>query len=158
MRKFSYWLCFSLVTIPITIGFLAWLLSLFGKALPATGLLFMFSSFGSLVPQMFAHLLPRFVLIALGYGLLFLVARRVWLLVARREAVPHSYSGVPKVLGYVGTWSFMLAIAVLLLSIALRAGSGVPAGMLLIPAMFCVPWAFFLTEVLSFRHAKGREA
>jgi hypothetical protein len=157
MRKFSYWLCFLLVAIPSAIWLVTWLLPIFGIALPAMGLLYMFSSFASLVPQMFAHLFPRFVVIGLGYLLLFSVLRRVWLVVARRQGVPHSYVGAPKVLGYVGALSFMLAITVLLLSIALRAGSGVPGGMLLIPAVFCVPWAFFLTEVLSFRSAKESE-
>jgi hypothetical protein len=40
---------------------------------------------------------------------------------------------------------------VLILSFALRAGSGVPGALLMIPAILCVPWAFFLTEVFSFR-------
>jgi hypothetical protein len=158
MRKFSYWLCVSLVAIPSGIWQVAWLLSFFGIALPAMSLLYMFTSFGSLVPQMFAHLVPRMVVVVLGFVMIFLAARRVWLLAAKREGVPRSYVGVPKLLGYVGAWSIILALAVLLLSIALRAGSGVPAGMLLIPASFCVPWAFFLTEVLSLRPLGDRQA
>ena len=158
MRKFSYWLCFFLVAFPAVLGALAWLLSLASIAVPGANILYLFMSFGSLVPPMLAHVVPRFISVAVWYLLLALVARRVWLQITRREGVPHTYLGTPKVLGYVGAWSFILAAVMLALSIALRAGSGVPAGMLLLPAAFCVPWAFFLTEVLSLRAAMRREA
>ena len=102
---------------------------------------------------MFVPLIPKLVLMALGYVMLFLLLRRIWLFISKKEWVPFSFRGFPQVLGYIGAFSFALAIVVLVLSIVLRAGSGVPAGMLLIPAMFCVPWAFFLTELLSFRKA-----
>lgn len=151
MRKFSYWLCFLLVAITAALGILGWVLSLAGVRLPGASVLYLLSSFGSLVPPMLRHVLPSFVSMALGYVLLGLVVRRVWLQVTKRQGVPHSYVGAPKVLGYIGTWSVIIGVSVLLLSIALRAGSGVPAGMLLLPAMLCVPWAFFLTEVLSLR-------
>jgi hypothetical protein len=76
MRKFSYWLCFSLVAFPAAFGLLGWLLSLVGVALPGMGLLSLFSSFGSLVPPMLRHVLPSLVSIALGYALLALVGMR----------------------------------------------------------------------------------
>lgn len=157
MRKFSYWLCFTLVAIPAALGLLGWLLSMVGMALPWMAALSLLSLFGSLVPPILRHVVPSFVSIALGYVLLALAARRVWLQLAKREGVPHTYAGAAKVLGYVGAWSLIIAAVVLVLSIALRAGSGVPAGMILLPAVFCVPWAFFLTEVLSFRVERRSE-
>jgi hypothetical protein len=158
MRKFSYWLCFSLVAIPTALGLLGSLLAIVRVPLPGASIFALFSSFGSLVPPMLTYVLPRFLSVVLVYVLLALVARRVWLQATKREGVPHSYTGAAKFLGFVGAWSFILAAVVLVLSMALGAGSGVPAGMLLLPAMICVPWAFFLTEVLSFRPAKPSEA
>jgi hypothetical protein len=159
MKRFVYWLCFTLVAIPTTYSLVAWPLSLFGLSLPAPPFLSLFFSFGSLVPQMLAPLVPRPILVVLGLAMMFLILRRAYLFAFKKERVPHSFRGFQKVLGYVGASFFVLASVVLILSIALRAGSGVPAGMLLLPAMLCVPWAFFLTEVLSFRkEAPLREA
>jgi hypothetical protein len=157
MRKFSYWFCFALVAIPNVFGYAAWLLSLAGVTLPWMGTLSLFMSFGSLVPIMLAPLLPRVVVFAVGFVMLFLVLRRLWLLVAKREGLPHSFVGAPKVLAYIGVGSLSLGVIVLVLSMLLRAGSGVPGAMLLLPAVLCVPWAFFLTEALSFRAAKSGE-
>ena len=151
MKRFVYWLCFTLVAIPTMYSLVAWPLSLVGLSLPAPPFLFLLFSFGSLVPQMLAPLVPRPILVVLGFATMFLVLRRAYLLAFKKERVPHSFRGFQKALGYVGACFFLLASVVLILSIALRAGSGVPAGMLLLPAMLCVPWAFFLTEALSFR-------
>jgi hypothetical protein len=158
MRKFSYWLCFSLVALPATLGLLGWLFALVGVALPGLRFFYLFSSFGSLVPPVLLHVLPQFVSVVLGCILLALVLRRVWLQFKKHEGVPLTYAGVPKVLGYMGAWSLIVGVVVLALSVALRAGSGVPAGMLMLPAMFCVPWAFFLTEVLSLRRVSRSDA
>lgn len=157
MRKFTYWLCVFLVAFPAALWLLAWLLSLASVEPRGLDILHLFSSFGSLEPPMLRHVLPNMVSIALRCLLLALVVRRVWLQFTKREGVPHTYFGVPKALGYVGAWSIILAVAGLVLSIALRAGSGVPAGMLLLPAVICVPWAVFLTEVRSIRAARRRE-
>jgi len=53
-----------------------------------------------------------------------------------------SFVGFQQAIGYVGFGSVSVGVLALILSIALKAGSGVPAGFLMIPAMFCVPWAF----------------
>src|SRR5262249_48209411 len=112
--------------------------------------------FASPVPLMFAPLLPPYVGLALVFVMLALVVRRIWLRAARKQGVPTSFAGLPKFLGYIGAASFLLAAVVLILSILLRAGSGVPAGLLLIPAAFCVPWAILLTEAMSIRGAASR--
>jgi hypothetical protein len=158
MRRLSYWLCFVLIAVPTAYGLLAWLLSFIGKSLPFPPVAALAFSFSSLVPQLAYHLVPTPILAVLGYGMLYLLARRIWLLAFKKEGVPTSYRGVPQALGYVGAASFLLAAVVFILSIALRAGSGVPAGLLLLPATICIPWAFALTEVLSFRKGGAREA
>ena len=151
MRKFVYWLCFSLIAIPTIYSLVAWPLSLFGVYLQAPFFFSVFFSFGSLVPTTFASFVPYPILVLLAVIMTLLVLRRAWLLVVKKEPVPHSFRGFQKALGYVGACSFGLFLVALLLTIALRAGSGVPAAMLLFPALFCVPWAFFLTEIQSFR-------
>ena len=50
--------------------------------------------------------------------------------------------------------AFVLGIIV---TIVLRAGSGVPAAMLLIPTPYLVPTSFVLTEIKSFmQHREGK--
>lgn len=158
MRKFAYWLCFTLIAIPATANLIILALSLIGVVVREPNFLSLFSSFVFLVPPSLPFI-PMPVMILLAYVMSFLLLRRTWLTIAKKETVPLSFRGFPMVLGYIGAFSFSFAFVGLLLSIALKAGSGVPTGMLLIPATFCVPWAFFLTEALSFRKAAvNREA
>ncbi|MBK9520769.1 MAG: hypothetical protein IPO13_03940 [Rhodocyclaceae bacterium] len=150
MKIFSYWLCFALVAIPHAAALLGMLLAKSGVALPWITAWTVLSWFGSLVPPMFVFLIPPLVATVLHYALLALIGRRIWLQIAKREGVPSSYTIPPKVLGYIAAWSFTIGLVVLALSMALNAGSGVPVGMILLPAILCAPWAFFLTELLSF--------
>ncbi|NHZ81577.1 hypothetical protein F2P44_20185 [Massilia sp. CCM 8695] len=151
MRTFSYWLCFGLVVPSYTVGPVLALLQLAGMSPPGAQLFGLLSPFGSLVPGALGYFLPSILSWLLFLVMLALVARRIWLCYARGERVPPSYAGLTQVLGYIGTVSFIIAAIVMVLAIVLKAGSGVPAGMALIPAMFCIPWAFFLTELFSFR-------
>ncbi|MFO1364470.1 MAG: hypothetical protein U1F45_18775 [Burkholderiales bacterium] len=153
MRKFTYWLCFALVAFAAIYAHGVWALWNLGVRLPYTTALSLLTPFGKLTPQMLAPHVPAALIVGLNFVVLLLVFRRLWLMLAKRQGVPHSYSGVAKVLGYVGAWSFVLAAVGLLLSILIRAGSGVPAAMLAWPALFCVPWAFAIAEVMSFRPA-----
>ncbi|MGP1681050.1 MAG: hypothetical protein ACTS8S_01830 [Giesbergeria sp.] len=153
MTRIAYWLCFTLVLFSTALGWSAWLFYLVGIRSP-----FLFSSlsifsFGSLVPPMLSSLVPRLVHMILGYAMLFLLLRRIWLFFSKRERVPHSFKGLPKVVGYIGALSFVVSVAAFGLTIALRAGSGVPAALLMLPALICVPWSIFLTEALSFRRS-----
>lgn len=82
---------------------------------------------------------------------LILVARRFWLIIKRKEYIPHSFKGMPMLISVIGGISFMLGVIALLVTILLGGGSGVPAGLVFIPSMYCIPWGFFLTEVLSLK-------
>jgi len=158
MRTTAYYLCATLVGIPAIYGLAASLLSLAHVAVPYLLWFDPLLWFGSLVPRMFVYSVPRVLLSVLGYVMLLLFLRRLWLLASGRERVPASFAGFPKALGYVGAFSLGLGVAVLALSMVLKAGSGVPGGMLLIPAIICVPWAFFITEVLSLRGKRVKNA
>ena len=151
MRAIAYFSCFVLVALATFHWFVVFLVSLVNVQVPYISLLSIVLSFGSLVPPMLASLVPRAIGMVLGFVMLFLVLRRIWLFVVKKERTPSSFVGFQKVLGYVGFWSIALSVLVLILTITLKAGSGVPAALLMIPAMFCLPWAFFLTEVISFK-------
>lgn len=153
MTRTTYWLCFALVLFSALGGWSAWLFYLLGKGSPFLLSSLSVFSFGSLVPPMFSSLIPRLVHTVLGYVMLFLLLRRIWLFCSKKERVPPSFKGFPKVLGYVGAFSFVISVAAFGLTIVLRAGSGVPAALLMLPALICVPWSFFLTEALSFRRS-----
>lgn len=151
MRAITYWTCASLVLSPVLYGLVQGLLSLAGMKSPPSAIFLLLYSFASPVPQVLEPLLIGSASTLLSLGMLFLVLRRAWLLVIKREGVPHSYRGFPQLLGHVGSISFALGLIALVSSFAIQAGSGAPAGLLLLPATLCVPWAFLLTEVQSFR-------
>jgi hypothetical protein len=151
MRKFSYWICFVLVAFATLYAHGTWLLSTMGIYFPFITVFSILSMFGKLTPQLLGPYVPAAVVAVIDFAVLVLVLHRIWLVLVKRQGVPDSYAGIAKFFGYVGAFSFVLAFVGLVLSIALHAGSGVPAGMLLWPALFCVPWAFFLAEVLSFK-------
>lgn len=157
MRKVAYWVCFTLVAMPFTFGLLVWLLHSFGIALPflavPPGLFVTLYALGSPVPLSLAHFVPSLLTAALRYFMLFLLLRRLWLVIGKGERVPGSFRGFQLVLGYVGAGSFALALIFSVPGLLLRAGSDVPADLLLLPATSCVPWAILLTEGLSLRKA-----
>lgn len=158
MRSIAYLLCAVLVALPTLHWLVVSLLSLLKVQVPYNSLLSLLFSFGSLLPFTFAWAPPRPLTMLLGYAMMFLVLRRIWLFVVKKERTPASFVGFQKALGYVGFWSFSISVLVLILSMALSAGSGVPAGLLMMPAMFCVPWAFFITEVTSFKRKAAARA
>ncbi|QPI52170.1 hypothetical protein IV454_12110 [Massilia antarctica] len=151
MRTFSYWLCFGLVAPSYTIGPVFTLLQLAGISPPGVELLQVFFPFGSLVPGSLGFFLPPIPAWLQFFVLLALVVRRIWLCYARGKRVPPTYAGLPQVLGYIGTVSVIITAIVLVLIIVLKAGTIAPAGITLLPAVFCVPWAFFLAELFSLR-------
>lgn len=158
MRSIVYFLCATLVALPTMHLLVVSFLSLLKVQVPYNTLLSLLFSFGRLVPLMIADLIPRQVIMVLGYAMIFLVLRRCWLFAVKKERTPVSFVGFQKALGYVGFWFFLLSVLVLLLGMAFKADSGIPAGMLMIPAMFCVPWAFFITEITSFKRKAATHA
>lgn len=139
MREKAYWICFAVVAIATGLQLVSTVFSLAGKSF------YVQLPIGSLDPIGLLHFVP-FLSIFLHYGLLVLIARRIRLLMKGERSVPASFNGIPRMLAYVGAASVTLGLIVLLLTIAFNAGSGVPAGLLLIPASICVPWSVFLTE------------
>lgn len=154
MREKAYWICFAVVAIASGFQLVSTAFYLAGKSF------YLRLPVGSLDPFGLLHLVP-FLSTFLHYGSLVLVLRRVRLLIKGERSVPPSFNGIPRMLAYVGAASVTLSLIVLLLTIAFNGGSGVPAGLLLIPASICVPWSVFLTEAkdvwphLKMRLGKG---
>jgi hypothetical protein len=155
MRKFSYWLCFALVTVGTVQGLLFWALYRLGlhQAIPQMPWVALIGQFASPLPWAILPILPvpHVLTLVIQFVMLALVVRRLWLLFLRGEGVPESYAGVTKLLGLAGALSFAVATLALLISAAINAGSGVPAGMLALPATLLVPWAILLAEAFSLR-------
>jgi len=158
MTRFAYWVCFALVALSSVRGWSATLLYLSGVREPFfLGALSSILAFSSPVPLMLRHLVPGAIYTILSLTVLGLVLRRIWLLATKKERVPASFRGIPKALGLIGMFSFMASALMLVLTAVLGGGSGVPAGLALLPALICVPWSVFLTELLSV-HRGARSA
>jgi len=155
MRRLVYWGCAIVVAVSGLGSLIPVLLTMAGQSRTPLHLLSsLFGQFATVVPNAFAHYVPPSVKLAIVVLIQLFVVRRVWLFFARgQRQTPDSFRGLPMTLGYIGLASLLLGVAGLGIAMALRVGSGVPAAMLLLPAVFCIPWAFFLTEVLSFRTA-----
>ena len=140
MARTAYWFCFFAVCLSALGRLTAWLIYLVTNGSPNLILSLSIFSFDSLVPPMLSGLVPGLVKLMLGGGMLFLIFRRIWLFFSKKERVPPSFQGFPKVLGYIGAISFVVSVAAFALTMALRGGSGVPAALLMLPALICVPW------------------
>ncbi|MCV2366478.1 hypothetical protein LNV23_23900, partial [Paucibacter sp. DJ1R-11] len=152
MRTIAYFSCAILVALATLTGLVINGLLLLRVQVPHVIFLSQLLSFGSLVPAAFADQIPRPLAIVLGYAMLFLVFRRCWLFVAKKERTPASFVGFQKGLGYVAFCSLLLSA--LAIPLSLTVGLPVsPVHLIMIP-MVCVPWSFFVTEVTGF----GRKA
>jgi len=156
MRSVAYFFCVVLVALSTFYASLVSLLSLFRP--PSTFLLSvdMFLLFGSLVPPILANWLPRSAVSVLGYLMLFLATRRTWLFIVRKERTPVSFGAFQNLLALIGLAFFALGWGTMIFGASVS--SGFTAAILFIPAMVCIPWAFFLTEIFSFRRGPIKSA
>ena len=165
MLRIAYWSCFALVFISILFGRSVWLLHLMGHRIPESLLMWTgLFSFGSLIPRMLNSFVPRLLGMVIGYLMLFFVLRRIWLLFSKKEWLPSSFYSSSKiinysakVISYIGFFLIAAAISAWTVTIALKAGSGVPAAMITQPATIFVPWSFFLIEIFSVCSLRQRE-
>lgn len=157
MKSIAYGACLGVVGGVAILRILAYLLNLVHLPLPLNSSFGLFLGYFSLVPPMLSAFVPRFLQLLLTLIVALLAGRRIWLLATRKEGwPPAAFTGVLKWLGIVGLWSLGLGLVVLLFSILLKAGSGVPAGLVMLPAVICLPWGFFVTEGISLWQALRR--
>jgi hypothetical protein len=104
--------------------------------------------FGQPVPNLLRPYLSRLILVPLYWGFVVLVLRRLWLMAkARSLSAPESFAGVPYFLVLASVVCILLFVLAMTATIVLRAGSGVPAAMLLIPAGFLLSPAIAWVEL-----------
>lgn len=162
MKRIVYWSCFTLVFVTIALGWLSWLLFLVGirwrAGIEHFNLMTGIFPFNSLVPRLLVIRLsasPAFFAIytylslALDCIMTFLVLRRIWLLLSKKEGTPESFRGLPKGLGYLGIAVLAIFISVTILTSMTGLGMLVLFMTWMILFFHCIPWAFFLTEVFS---------
>lgn len=158
MRKLFYLSNFSFVAAACLLEASMWLSHQLGFRIGYSSLLMHVSNLSSPTPDWFRRWVPSLLQQALSIALFGLVVRRLWLFLRDRAAnPPSSFSGVAYALSLVPAVSLWLGLIALVLTVGLRLGSGVPAGLVLLPAMLLLPFAVFVVEVLSLKPRVVRE-
>lgn len=150
MRAIIFFSSIFFVASSILCGLVTELLTLYGVSFRYNSLLSYMNWFGLLAPRLASMFLPPLVLAVLVSGTVFLLLRRMWLLIVKKERVPSSFRGISKISGYIGICSFFLTL--LLLPIVKGGGYFIMAlfFVLLLPSVFFTFVAFILTELFSF--------
>lgn len=157
LRKTAYLISFGAVGLSSLFFTAIWALDMSGIQVNLGGWTTMLRMFGHPVPEILSFKIPNGINFILCVGLAALILRRLFLMLkARSLSAPASYSGWLYYFMLVPTASLVLAAVVLVASIALSAGSGVPAGLLALPAVFFLPGGVALVEVLSLRSKNER--
>ncbi|MGC4077199.1 MAG: hypothetical protein QM702_09215 [Rubrivivax sp.] len=106
--------------------------------------------FGSPIPVLLAAWVPWPLRVLLSWILLALLVRRSWLSVRNRSLVaPSSFSTWQGRLLVVSVASLGLMILALVVSVLIKAGSGVPAALVGIPAFLMLTPTLFYVEATS---------
>ena len=85
-------------------------------------------------------------------------AHRVWLMLSGREkGVPAAYNGLAQWLGMAGAFFIAAFVLGIIVTIVLRAGSGVPAAKLLIPTPYFLPLGITLNENKRFMQHRAKK-
>ena len=156
MKKIIYVCCFAIFAVTSLLNFSSWLVFLlFKQPLPLPPALSIVTNVGSLVPPMLSYVIPKFVNFGLTSLAVLVVVRRLWLAVVHKTLVPETFRGFTLTISGIGAAFFFLGITGLVMSMILRAGSGVPVAFLFLPAALLIPWGYFLTEVLSFKRGRN---
>jgi hypothetical protein len=156
VRLLSYRVAFVVCLVSVTMQALL-LLGAYTRLIPgAIPFASVFTLFGNPVPAPLSGITPWFLRLALVAAFAALLYRRLWF-AFRAKALhpPASLSIWPARLLVVAVAFLFVGLAVLALSILLRAGSGVPAGMLALPALLLLSPVLFYVELRSLLLAKA---
>ena len=164
IRKISWWILFLFYGIPLLVN-VPWSFISIGRILIADSNIWQEAmAFPYPLPEFLAKMMPGrlgtmlVALFLLNLLLAVFPAHRVWLMLSGREkGVPAAYNGLAQWLGMAGAFFIAAFVLGIIVTIVLRAGSGVPAAMLLIPTPYLVPWGFTLTEIKSFMQHRAKK-
>jgi hypothetical protein len=158
VRKLTYLTAFTVVGLSCLAFTTTWLVALRGIDLYGAWSTIP-EMFGHPVPFMVRQLVPYSSSLWLALALAVLVLRRCWLMARSRSlSPPTSYVTWLHVVTMVGVVFLLAGVIVMIASMLLSAGSGVPGGMLLVPATtLLLPPAVAVVEVWSVVHQlRGR--
>jgi hypothetical protein len=156
MRTISYFLCISFVASSVLCGIASGLLVLYGVSFPTRSFLGAINAFGFLAPRLASLFLSPVALVVLESAAVFLLLRRTWLLVVKKERVPCSFRGLAKGFSYLGNGSILLSLPLLLSSRGDGYFVGGLFGVLLLLSVLFTFGSFLLAEVSSFRYYSHR--
>ena len=155
MRNFVFFVGLGVVAISALFNSVGIVYYFIGIRFPLISLDTLPRMFGNPIPSMFWYSIPIYLLFLLTFGMVFLMLRRAWLITtSKTNRIPSSFSGILYTLVSISVISLCLGFLTLVSSILLKAGSGVPAGLVLIPAAFLLSPSIALIELLSFRSPK----
>lgn len=159
MPRTAYLIAFAVVAICVLAQVVAIVGSWLGVPVQFGALSTLLQLFASPLPAQLQFALPSAARLALIFMLAALVVRRLWSFARTRSLTPPaSLSKWPRRLLRIAVASLLLMVGGLLLSIAIRAGSGVPAAFLGIPAVLLLTPVLFYVEVRSLPWFRSRNA
>lgn len=136
MQRRVYLVAFALVLVSVLFNAVSSALFWAGRPLPYIPFAAATDMLGHPVPAMLRGLLPWQARVILFYAFLLLMLRRLISFKKQRSlSAPASMTRGPYILLVIALSSLALGILGLMLSILINAGSGVPAGMLMIPCV-----------------------
>ena len=163
IRKISWWLLFLFYGIPLLVN-VPWMIRIIHLCVSMPNAFQNKMAFPYPLPEFLAKMMPgRFgtmlvMIFLLNLLLAVFPAHRVWLMLSGREkGVPAAYNGLAQWLGMAGAFFIAAFVLGMMVTMVLRAGSGVPAAMLLIPTRYLVPLGFTLTEIKSFMQHRAKK-
>ena len=157
MRKLLYYFCFLVIGAPALFHLSFMIISFFDP--PPLSVWYRYLilwdklslNFISPIPPIIKQMVPKILNLIVTYIMIFSVLRRISLLRLSTN-LPISFRGFPYGLAWISFVGFVLAIIGYgIFFIAGVKGTSAPAAMLLIPTILLTPWAFLITEILSFK-------
>jgi len=159
VRQRIYVIGFGIVALSVLSGLLVTLATLVGLKWAFFPVFRLSELFSHPVPPMLRAFLPRIVSVVLYWAFVALILRRLWLFLRLRSVEsPASFTRIPYVLTYISVVCVVLFAGGLLLSIVIKAGSGVPAAMLSIPAVILLAPVMAWVELRSLSFKRPQSA
>jgi hypothetical protein len=150
MRFYTYFIALAVAAVSVVANLAAMAGYWVGINLVAAPFFTVFQWFSHPLPAQLQYLLPRVISAILDWSFTALVLRRLWLLGRHRNfSPPSSFTPWPYRLILVAVASLTLMVVGLILSFAIRAGSGVPAALFGLPAVFLLTPVLFYIELRS---------
>jgi hypothetical protein len=150
MRVYTYFIALAVAGISVVANLAAMAAYWAGINLSAAPFFTVFQRFSSPLPAQFQFLLPVVINVMLNLSFTALILRRLWVLGRYRHfSPPSSFTPWRYRLLLVAVASLTLMVVGMIFSFAIRAGSGVPASLLGLPAIFLLTPVLFYIELCS---------